>query len=224
MPPRRGRAFWRWWASTPALALLITEGAKKAAACSRLAYLLWHAGIWNGARKGPNGRGVLIDWRRAPRRSPGFGCLLDAALRRNPTSKAARAWAALRLEKAGARSGGHRGPGGTAAARASTITWPAVAAGAAGQGSSRLTLNLFLPAGGVLTGWRQLTVVGRWPARFRRLSKPRWLPWFAPMEQEKPKPCAAAVAPPAGRRQTRGSDHAPPQPWSSTARGGLPWE
>jgi len=45
-------AFWRWWASTPALPLLITEGAKKAAALlSAGVPAVALPGIWNGAQR-----------------------------------------------------------------------------------------------------------------------------------------------------------------------------
>lgn len=48
-------AFWRWWAQTPALPLLLTEGAKKAAALLSVGVpAAALAGIWNGCpRTGP---------------------------------------------------------------------------------------------------------------------------------------------------------------------------
>ncbi len=54
-------AFWRWWAKTPALPLLLTEGAKKAAALLSIGVpAVALSGIWNGAPKGPNGRPALL--------------------------------------------------------------------------------------------------------------------------------------------------------------------
>lgn len=45
-------AFWRWWAATPALPLVLTEGAKKAAALLSAGLpAVALAGIWNGAPK-----------------------------------------------------------------------------------------------------------------------------------------------------------------------------
>ena len=54
-------AFWRWWAKTPALPLLLTEGAKKAAALLSIGVpAVALSGIWNGAPKGPDGRPALL--------------------------------------------------------------------------------------------------------------------------------------------------------------------
>jgi len=54
-------AFWRWWAQTPALPLLLTEGAKKAAALlSAGVPAVALPGIWNGAPKNPDGRPTLL--------------------------------------------------------------------------------------------------------------------------------------------------------------------
>jgi len=54
-------SFWRWWAQTPALPLLLTEGAKKAAALlSAGVPAVALPGIWNGAPKGPDGRPALL--------------------------------------------------------------------------------------------------------------------------------------------------------------------
>ena len=50
-------AFWRWWAQTPALPLLVTEGAKKAGACLSIGVpAVALPGIWNGAPKNPDTR------------------------------------------------------------------------------------------------------------------------------------------------------------------------
>jgi hypothetical protein len=56
-----GGAFWRWWATEPRLPLLLTEGAKKAAALLSAGLpAVALAGIWNGAprtgEKGADGR------------------------------------------------------------------------------------------------------------------------------------------------------------------------
>jgi hypothetical protein len=48
-------AFWRWWAQTPALPLLLTEGAKKAGALLSIGVpAVALPGIWNGAPKNPD--------------------------------------------------------------------------------------------------------------------------------------------------------------------------
>lgn len=67
-------AFWRWWAATPALPLLLTEGAKKAGALlSAGVPAVALAGIWNGCPKNPaTGRPELLpellsNWRTGPR-------------------------------------------------------------------------------------------------------------------------------------------------------------
>ncbi|MEY3463196.1 MAG: hypothetical protein RLZZ468_974 [Cyanobacteriota bacterium] len=55
-------AFWRWWAQTPALPLLLTEGAKKAAALLSAGLpALAAPGIWNASPKNPaTGRPELL--------------------------------------------------------------------------------------------------------------------------------------------------------------------
>ena len=54
-------AFWRWWAQTPALPLLVAEGAKKAGALlSAGVPAVALPGIWNGAPKNPDGRPTLL--------------------------------------------------------------------------------------------------------------------------------------------------------------------
>ncbi|MEB3276193.1 MAG: DUF3854 domain-containing protein [Cyanobacteriota bacterium] len=57
-----GGAFWRWWAQTPALPLVITEGAKKAAALLSAGVPAVAApGIWNPAPRNPaTGRPELL--------------------------------------------------------------------------------------------------------------------------------------------------------------------
>ncbi|MCP9821017.1 DUF3854 domain-containing protein [Synechococcus sp. Cruz-9H2] len=55
-----GGAFWRWWATEPRLPLVITEGAKKAAALLSIGQpAVALPGIWNGAPKDGNGRPAL---------------------------------------------------------------------------------------------------------------------------------------------------------------------
>jgi hypothetical protein len=54
-------AFWRWWAQTRALPLLLTEGSKKAAALLSLGIPAIAApGIWNPAPKGTDSRPTLL--------------------------------------------------------------------------------------------------------------------------------------------------------------------
>jgi len=53
--------FWRWWAATTALPLVLTEGAKKAAALLSVGLPAIAApGIWNPAPKGTDGRPALL--------------------------------------------------------------------------------------------------------------------------------------------------------------------
>jgi hypothetical protein len=57
----RAGAFWRWWARTPGLPLLLTEGSKKAASLLSAGLPAVGApGIWNPAPKGPDGRPALL--------------------------------------------------------------------------------------------------------------------------------------------------------------------
>lgn len=55
-------AFWRWWAMTPALPLVVTEGGKKAAALLSIGVpAVALPGIWNGSPKDPDtGRPALL--------------------------------------------------------------------------------------------------------------------------------------------------------------------
>jgi len=54
-------SFWRWWADTRALPVVLTEGAKKAAALlSAGVPAVALPGIWNGTPKGPDGRPALL--------------------------------------------------------------------------------------------------------------------------------------------------------------------
>ena len=54
-------AFWRWWAQTPTLPLLLSEGAKKAGALLSVGVpAVALPGIWNGAPKNPDGRPTLL--------------------------------------------------------------------------------------------------------------------------------------------------------------------
>jgi len=131
----RRRCVLAWWAFNPALPLLITEGAKKkVAACYRLASLLWPAGIWNGAQRGPNrSPALLIDLAAVPsKRSPGFGALRWRA-RRNQTSPRRRRLGPL-LEKAW-RQGAGVAPWPAARQGLDDHHWPAVAAGSSAKAS-----------------------------------------------------------------------------------------
>jgi hypothetical protein len=54
-------AFWRWWARTPALPLVVVEGAKGAAALLSIGIpAVGVPGIWNACPKGPDGRPALL--------------------------------------------------------------------------------------------------------------------------------------------------------------------
>ena len=99
--------FWRWWALTPALPLLITEGAKKAAALlSAGVPAVALPGIWNGSPKDPdtNRPALLADLAAVPLQDRPVWVLFDKpkAGNRNPDEpKAARRLGRL-LAKAGA--------------------------------------------------------------------------------------------------------------------------
>lgn len=100
-------AFWRWWALTPALPLLITEGAKKAAALLSAGLpAVALPGIWNGSPKHPDTARpeLLADLAAVPLQDRPVWVLFDKpeAGKRNPDEpKAARRLGRL-LAKAGA--------------------------------------------------------------------------------------------------------------------------
>jgi hypothetical protein len=87
-------AFWRWWAQTPALPLVVTEGAKKAAALlSAGVPAVALPGIWNGTPKHPEtGRPELLaDLAAVPWDGRLAMVLFDHSTRKNPAEpKAAR--------------------------------------------------------------------------------------------------------------------------------------
>jgi hypothetical protein len=100
----RGGAFWRWWTATPALPLLLTEGAKKAGALLSIGIPTIAApGIWNPSRKGESGRAELLpELAAAPLRGRPCWVLFDHSDRRNADEpKAARRLGRL-LERQGA--------------------------------------------------------------------------------------------------------------------------
>ena len=80
-------AFWRWWAHTAALPLLLTEGAKKAAALLSIGVpAVALPGIWNGAPKHPDtGRPALLpDLAGVPLAGRPCWVLFDASNKPNP--------------------------------------------------------------------------------------------------------------------------------------------
>ncbi|MFM7550974.1 MAG: DUF3854 domain-containing protein, partial [Cyanobacteriota bacterium] len=80
-------AFWRWWAQTPALPLLLTEGAKKAAALLSIGVpAVALAGIWNGCPKNPDtGRPELLaDLAGVPLAGRPVWVLFDASTKAEP--------------------------------------------------------------------------------------------------------------------------------------------
>lgn len=98
-------AFWRWWAQTPALPLIVTEGAKKAAALLSIGVpALALPGIWNGCPKGADDRPELLaDLAAVPWDGRLAMVLFDHSTRKDPAEpKAARRLARLLL-RAGAR-------------------------------------------------------------------------------------------------------------------------
>ena len=80
-------AFWRWWAQTPALPLLLTEGVKKCAALLSIGVpAVALPGIWNGAPKNPDtGRPELLaDLAGVPLTDRPLSVLFDASDKPNP--------------------------------------------------------------------------------------------------------------------------------------------
>ena len=137
-------AFWRWWAQTPALPLVLTEGAKKAAALlSAGVPAVALAGIWNGAprtgERGPDGRrngpaALLPDLAAAPLQRRTVRVLFDwsdSLTGRRDVARAARRLGRL-LAAAGAadvRVGACPGPHkGADDALAAGVSWEQLAA------------------------------------------------------------------------------------------------
>jgi hypothetical protein len=107
-------AFWRWWAQTPALPLVVTEGAKKAAALLSIGVpAVALPGIWNGCRrtgeKDPaTGRRtgpmeLLTDLAAVPLAGRLAMVLFDHSTRKDPAEPKAAAALARLLLRAGAR-------------------------------------------------------------------------------------------------------------------------
>ena len=99
-------AFWRWWAQTPALPLVVTEGAKKAAALLSAGIpAVALPGIWNGTPKHPEtGRPELLaDLAAVPWDGRLAMVLFDHSTRRNPDEPKAAGRLASLLLRAGAR-------------------------------------------------------------------------------------------------------------------------
>ncbi len=101
-------AFWRWWASTPGLPVVVTEGVKKAAALlSAGVPALALPGIWNGSPKdAETGRPVLLaDLAAVPLQDRPCWVLFDCpkAGRRNPDEPKAAARLGRLLAAAGAQ-------------------------------------------------------------------------------------------------------------------------
>lgn len=100
-------AFWRWWALTPALPLVITEGAKKAGALLSAGLpAVALPGIWNGSPKDPDTSrpALLADLAAVPLADRAVWVLFDKPKAGNPNPdepKAARRLGRL-LAKAGA--------------------------------------------------------------------------------------------------------------------------
>lgn len=121
-------AFWRWWAQTPALPLLVTEGAKKAASLlSAGVPAVAGPGIWN-----PSARGELApDLAAVPLKGRACWVLFDGSDRPDPAEpRAARRLGRL-LARAGAdvRVGTVPGPHkGADDALAAGVPWETLAA------------------------------------------------------------------------------------------------
>ena len=97
-------AFWRWWAKTPALPLLLTEGAKKGAALLSIGVpAVALSGVWNGCPKAPDGRPALLpELAAVPLRGRACWVLFDASNKAEP----AEPLAADRLGRLLAAAGG----------------------------------------------------------------------------------------------------------------------
>jgi hypothetical protein len=97
-------AFWRWWAQTPALPLVVTEGAKKAAALLSIGVpAVALPGIWNGAPKGADGRPELLaDLAAVPCDGRLAMVLFDHSSRKDPNEPKAAGRLGRLLAKAGA--------------------------------------------------------------------------------------------------------------------------
>jgi hypothetical protein len=92
-------AFWRWWAQTPALPLVVTEGAKKGAAILSAGVPAVAApGIWN-----PSARGELLpELAAVPLRGRPVWVLFDGSDRPDPAEPGATRRLGRLLERAGA--------------------------------------------------------------------------------------------------------------------------
>ena len=194
-----GGAFWRWWAQTPALPLLVTEGAKKAAALLTAGLpAVALPGIWNGCPKGPDGGppALLADLAAVPLTGRPAWVLFDwspSADGRRDVAKAGRRLARL-LKRAGAvdvRSGACPGPDkGLDDALAAGVPLEALLAAL-----EPLTPG---PTLARLRGADRIAPAGQWLTHACPIPSPaeaRLVALSAPMGSGKSKAIAAAVAP-----------------------------
>jgi hypothetical protein len=121
-------AFWRWWAQTPALPLLLTEGAKKAGALLSAGVPAVAApGIWNASARGE----LAPDLAAVPLQGRACWVLFDASDRPDPAEPRAAKRLGRLLERAGAVvlvgtvPGPHKGADD---ALADGVSWDALAA------------------------------------------------------------------------------------------------
>jgi hypothetical protein len=193
-------AFWRWWARTPALPLLMTEGAKKAAALLSAGVPAVAApGIWNPSPKGANGRPALhSDLAAVPLRGRPCSVLFDwsdSHAGRQDVARAARRLGRL-LAAAGAadvRVGCCPGPAkGADDHLAAGGTWEQLAAALSGEplGARPVLPHLRAPD--------RIAPAGRYLGEAGPLPSPEAAPLLAlsaPMGAGKTAAIAAAVAP-----------------------------
>lgn len=192
-------AFWRWWAAEPRLPLLITEGAKKAAALLTAGLpTLALAGVWNGCPRDPNTNrpALLADLAGVPLAGRACWVLFDwseSKQGRRDVAKASRRLGRL-LAAAGAADvlvGACPGPHkGADDALAAGVSWEQLAAGL-----QPLTAEPVLPW---LRKANRIAEAGRYLGQACPIPSPdqaRLVALAAPMGSGKTEAIAAAIAP-----------------------------
>jgi hypothetical protein len=177
-------AFWRWWAATPALPLLLTEGPKKSGALLSAGLpTVAGPGIWNPSARGelhPNLAAVLLAGRPV-------WVLFDASDKPDPDEPRAADRLGRLLAAAGAVVRVGIVPG--TMARAQTITWPPGAAGSSWpRPCGPWALAPCCRACGPRIGSHRPAPIWEWRSRSPRLRRPRWWCWPRRWVAAKPRP------------------------------------